>query len=440
MLGKPGHSIGLLGRILAILAFTVMLEAILGALYYERLGHLSLREDEARRLAEHLVISRKLLMDSSTQERPHLAVKLTTDRYDIHWVTGTKETQHQQPQRNQIYRQIVSWEPSLEKSDLRVRLESPGRKARITGALQLPDRSWIYFKMLDVTTRWDLAVGRIALALAPVLCILAVGALLIRRALHPLRELTHATERIGNGQEVMVKERGTEDVRRLVRAFNAMQQRIHRLISDRTQMLASVGHDMRTPIARLKLRLETIEDQDTAEAVANDISEITAMIDSLLTFLAGDKDPEKPVSSDLAVIAATLVDEFRDIGKSATYEGPDHLEITIRQNGIRRAIRNLMDNALHYGSSARLKIYDSAQHVVIRIEDDGPGIPEEQLSAVLQPFIRLDQARSRNTKGLGLGLAIVARVVELEQGELSLVNRHGLCVEIKLAKNAAAKA
>jgi signal transduction histidine kinase len=435
-LRKP---LGLLGRILGILATIVVAEFVIGAFFYERASHLSLQEDEARRLAEHLVISRQLLLGAPVNEREHLAVKLTTDRYEVHWGKGLREPPPPAPQLDRMRRQIVTWEPVLAYSDLRLRLEPRGRQTMAAGALQLPDKSWVYFSMFDVETDWDLAFGRIAFALVPVIGILAIGGVLVRRALLPLRQLTAATERIGHGEEVMVEEQGTEDVRDLISAFNSMQSRIHQLIEDRTQMLAAVGHDMRTPIARLRLRLEALTDPQMAEAVETDLSEITDMIDSLLAFLGGDKDAEERKRTDLAVMAATIIDDARDMGQQARYEGPDHLDMMLRTNGMRRAMRNLVENALHYGDEAVLSIEQRKSSILIRVEDNGPGIPEKDLNAVLQPFVRLDVARRRNTKGLGLGLAIVAQAVEQEGGRLSLVNLSpGLRAEIELPASAVA--
>jgi signal transduction histidine kinase len=148
------------------------------------------------------------------------------------------------------------------------------------------------------------------------------------------------------------------------------------------------------------------------------------MIASLLAFLAGDDDPEPPALADLAVITATLVDNAADRGRDAAYAGPDHLAVTIRASAMRRALSNLIENALHYGGQVRVRLAGSAgEGVTLTVEDDGPGIPEERIAEVLRPFVRLDEARARNTKGLGLGLAIVAKVVEGEGGVLSLANR-----------------
>ncbi|MBH1993400.1 MAG: HAMP domain-containing protein [Sphingomonadaceae bacterium] len=427
-------SLGLVGRIFAILLLTLTLEFAVGTLIYERASQLSLQDDEARRLAEHLVIARKLLAEQPAVERHALGLQLTTDRYDVHWLPASPPPPPLAPELERMRRQIIDWEPSLERSRLWLRLASPGRLSQINGGLQLPDGTWLYFGMHHSGGKWAFTIGRMGLALIPVLALLIAGGVLIRKTLAPLRDLTHATETIGLGDEVILAEAGTNDVRNLIRAFNVMQTRIHRLIDERTETLAAVGHDMRTPLARLQLRLETVQDGDIREAMGEDLEEMGAMIESLLAFLGGEKNNEPAVRTDLAVMVATVVDAFQDHGDDVEYAGPDHMEMAVHALPLRRAVRNLIENALHYGQRARVTLERKREEVLIRVDDDGPGIPRDRLEEVLKPFARLDTARQRNTRGLGLGLAIVHKAVELEGGTLTLANRPegGLRVEICL--------
>jgi signal transduction histidine kinase len=436
LIGSFRVPIGLMGRVLVILLLTVVIEFGASTLLYERASQFSVREDEANRLAEHLVIARKLMGERGWRERPEIARELTTDRYEIHWSPVLRHPPTLAIELEEMRAQIVQWEPSLAKSDIRLTLLSPGRGSTINGALQLKDRTWLYFAMREPVEDWDLALNRIVLALVPAIALLVIGALLIRRTLRPIRKLAEATERIGHGEEVLVQEGGTVEIRRLIREFNAMQLRIHRLVEDRTQALAAVGHDLRTPLARLQLRLDSVEDDELRRQIDDDLGEMNALLSSLLAFLGGESAPEQKVSIDVAVLVATLVDDATDRGLDATYVGPDHLEAPVGPLALRRALGNLLENALHYGRSARVQLDASSAQLRLRIEDDGPGIPEDQLDRVLQPFMRLDSARGRNTKGLGLGLAIANGAVRDQGGTLRLYNRQqgGLCAEIILPR------
>jgi signal transduction histidine kinase len=425
---------GLLGRILAILLLTVVIEFGASTLLYERASRYSVREDEARRLAEHLVIARKLIAERPWQQRPAMAQELTTDRYDVRWAPSLPPPPRLAAELVEMRRQIIAWEPELAATDLRLQLNSPGRSALVAGGLSLPDGSWLYFSTRAIGKTWDLTIGRVVLALVPAIALLVVGGLLIRRTLKPLGTLAQAAGRIGTGDEIILPEAGTGEVRRVIRAFNEMQNRIHILIADRTQALAAVGHDMRTPLSRLQLRIEAVEEPELRGALGEDVAEMESMVASLLAYLGGESDPETPVRTDVAVLVATIVDDFDDRGLPVRYDGLEHCEMSIRPMGLKRAIGNLIDNAIHYGGKADVSLQVEGDQVAIRVEDEGPGIPEDQVEAALTPFTRLDPARGRNTLGLGLGLAIVRGAVNREGGTLRLINRPtgGLCAEILL--------
>ena len=427
-------SVGLLGRLLTILLLTLAVEFVASTILYERSSRALIRNDEAHRLAEHLVVARTLIADRPWPERPAMAARLTTNRYDVHWAGQTRLAPATAAEQGEAFDRVMEWEPSLAGSDLRVQLVAVGREAQLFGALRLEDGTWLRFRASapgdDAQPGWH----RILLAFLPALVLLVLSTLLFRTTLRPMRMLARAAERVGRSSGLTLPEAGPREVRRVIRAFNAMQARIHQLITDRTQALAAVGHDLRTPLARLQLRTDTIDDPVVRRAFEADVAEMEAMVGSLLSFLGGEDDPEKPVRTDVAVMAATIVDDAADRGADATYGGAPHLEASIRPVGFKRAIGNLVENALHYGHAARVAVRAEDGMLVVRVDDDGPGIPEDQLDAVLHPFSRLDPARSRNTSGLGLGLAIVVRAAEAEGGTLDLANRPegGLRAELRL--------
>jgi signal transduction histidine kinase len=425
----------LLGRLLIILLLTVLVEFSASTLLYERASEFSVREDEARRLAEHLVVASQLLDEQQPAARAAMANALDTDRYHVTWSATAPAHSSFTPDLANMQRQILAWEPTLAHADLRLRLAPLHDGAPVAGELKLSDGSWMSFQMRTETGQWGFAVSRVLRALVPALLLLGLSALLIRSTLRPLRTLITATRQVGMAGSAQVPEAGTAEIRQLIHAFNEMQDRIHDLIDSRTLALAAVSHDLRTPLARLQLRLDAVDDARLRDELGEDVAEMGDMIASLLAFLAGDDDPEPAALSDLAVIVATLVDNAADRGADAAYDGPEHLETMIRASAMRRAVSNLIENALHYGGQARVTLAGSAAAgVTLTVADDGPGIPAERVTEVLRPFVRLDEARARNTKGLGLGLAIVAKVVAGEGGTLSLVNRAegGLDVVIAL--------
>ncbi|KQN92523.1 histidine kinase [Sphingomonas sp. Leaf231] len=427
-------AVGLLGQVLAILLLTLVIEFGASTLLYERASSFAVRDDEANRLAEHLVISRRLIAERPAAERAAMAAELTTDRYRLQWADGLPVVPPIAPALDEMQRQVLEWEPSLATTNLWLRLQSPGRRSVVSGGLRLDDGSWLFFRTRQPVANLNLSFERIALAMVPAIALMLLGGLLLRRVLLPLRRLAKAADRVGHGAVEHVDEDGPGEVRRVITAFNRMQDRIQALIAGRTQALAAVGHDLRTPLARLHLRTEALAHVETRDAIVRDVVEMEAMITSLLAFLGGAADPESASVVDLAVLCATLADDAEDRGRAVTYVGPDHCEWRVRRVGFKRALVNLVENALHYGDAVTITLLTDRAGVTIRIEDDGPGIPDDELDRVLEPFVRLDAARARDTVGFGLGLSIVQLAVVAEGGVLTLANRDrgGLCAQITL--------
>lgn len=428
---------GLIGRVMAVLLAAVLIEFLGSILLYEQMGRYSIREDHARRVAELLVVSDRLLSGVPLSRRAEVMANLSTEHLALEWARGpVKDASQQHKSLGQIKQLIVQWEPSLANNDLRLATElRHGRRGEdLVGTLRLTDGSLLRFRSKNLLERWPLLYGTIAMASILALGVLLAAVLLVHTLGAPLRTLARAADTIGHGTSVTVLERGSGDIRKVARAFNAMQARIARLIADRTQALAAVSHDLRTPLSRLRLRASFVADPDMREMIEADIDEMEAMLTSLLGFLGGENDPEPARLTDLTALVTTLVDAATDAGHVASYEGPDHLLLTVRPVAMKRAVSNLMENAIKYGGCAHVRLMADDAWVCLTVDDEGPGIPEAEQTRVLEPFQRLDAARARDTRGLGLGLAVVARVVEREQGRLALTNRPegGLRAEIRL--------
>jgi len=253
--------------------------------------------------------------------------------------------------------------------------------------------------------------------------IVLLSVLIARWLTRPIRKMAAAVHALNTDSDAAkIPEKGPWEVRELGRAFNDRQRRIKRLIDERTRALAAVSHDLRTPLTRLKLRLEDVNPV-TASAMAADIEELEQMIEATLSYLKGDDAGEQSRAIDLVALLETLASDAFDRGREVSVSGPRSLIVSGRRIGLKRAFANIIQNALKYGDRARVSVLVLPEAVQVHIDDDGPGIPADKLSLVLEPFVRLEDSRSRETGGAGLGLAIAKANIEAGGGSLSLSNR-----------------
>jgi len=205
-------------------------------------------------------------------------------------------------------------------------------------------------------------------------------------------------------------------------------------MQDRTQALAAVSHDLRTPITRLRLRAGFLDDPEMQAAIDADLQEMEAMIEATLAYLRGEAETEPRQVVDLAALLSTLTDGVCDAGGAASYAGPNHIALPLHPSAVRRAFANLVNNAVAYGGGAQVTAAQSGAGVLVRVEDTGPGIPEADLDRVFEPFQRLEHSRNRGTGGVGLGLAIARQAIANEGGSVRLSNRDGggVCAEVFL--------
>lgn len=259
----------------------------------------------------------------------------------------------------------------------------------------------------------------------------------------PLAGLAAAAEAFGTAEEPPpLPRRGPEEVLALARALDRMRTRLLRLLDDRTQMLAAISHDLRTPITRLRLRAEFIEDERAREMTLRDLDQMNGLVESALSYVRdGQGAPGEGETTliDLASVVQTVCDGFSDVGAAVSLERTRHVLVRGRPDDLQRAITNLVDNAVKYGGGARLVMGPAGSGdrpgVAVEVLDDGPGIPDAERSAMLQPFVRGDRARNLDAaSGFGLGLSIVLAIVEGHGGRLRLENRPGggFCARIEL--------
>lgn len=267
--------------------------------------------------------------------------------------------------------------------------------------------------------RFPVSLGLFVLLIALV-CWVAV-----RLALRPLQRMAIAAEAFGRDINLAPLETtGPSEVRQAAQAFNAMQERVRSSMAERTQILAAVTHDLKTPLTRMRLRLENCNDEVLREKLANDLGAMQSLVDEGLDLSRSMQSTEAGVRIDLGALLSSIADDAADAGQAVSFVGPNDTSVLAdcRPNGLRRAIENLIDNALKYGSSAEMTMTTAAHKASIRIRDHGPGIPEASLKEVLRPFVRLEPSRSRDSGGTGLGLAIASNLLAAQQATLSLVN------------------
>jgi signal transduction histidine kinase len=269
-----------------------------------------------------------------------------------------------------------------------------------------------------------------------VISVTLLGLWAARALTAPLSSFARAAESFSlNGAAAPLPERGPEEIRSVAKALNRMRERITTLIDDRTKMLAAISHDLRTPITRMRLRSEFIEDDAQRGRMLHDLDQMRSMLESVLSFLRNDRKLESMTLVDIASALQLVTDQFADMGCRIVYDGPEHAMAIVRPDDLHRSITNLAQNAVRFGAEATIRLRMGTDTMTIDVEDDGPGISDERKDVMLEPFVRGDDARNMDdVAGFGLGLSIARAIVLAHGGELSLNDRrpHGLIVRVQL--------
>ena len=257
----------------------------------------------------------------------------------------------------------------------------------------------------------------------------------IRRLTQPLSTLTDAASRFGSDLEVEeLEERGPADVKYVIRSFNEMQREVKDEMTRRTHMLAAVGHDIRTPLTALRVKAELIRDPDVKGDIIRSVNKMERIASSALDYVRGAARSEEKQNVDLRALIESECSEFEELGEQVEFSGAQELHYRCRPIALARAVRNLIENAVKYGSAANVEITKSDTFIEVRITDEGPGLPEEQFEQAFEPFKRLSDARESDQGGFGLGLPIAKAIVQGHDGNLQLKPNtpSGLCAIIQL--------
>jgi len=430
MVGFPGKN--LIGRSTLILVTVAIVQMLASIAFYEAIDQQTLREDHARRIAELLVVGGRV--HNSIGERPGSETdRIMTTRYlEAAASPGRPAWPATQDANAQaIARQVVQWEPSLDGRSLRLWTErNPIGGEDLVGAMRLDDGQWLTFRSRDFPRSWPIALRATAMTLVFALVCVALAVYALHALGAPLRRLTAAAHEFGDGRRAPVAIQGPADLRELGRAFNSMQTRITGLIEDQARAMEAISHDLGTPLSRLKIASDFIDCDDTRAMIVDNVDELNAMLESLRAYLRAQHQSSASERVDLSRLVRDLAARWK--GK-ASYEGPAELVVATYRAPLEKALTQLIDNAVRYGESAEVELVQDAAGVAIHIRDKGPGIPQEALERIYEPFFRVDEARSRDTGGLGLGIPIAHRLLRRFGGDLLIGNgpEGGLHVTIR---------
>lgn len=323
----------------------------------------------------------------------------------------------------------------------RSRGERADRFQTLILSLQLADGQWVNGRLWvakpDPWVGVRLAASTLLLYLVLLIAMIWISARIVR----PLRDLAAAADRLqGAGEAPNVTPRGPADIERAILAFNAMSKRVSAMLVEKDRMLGAIGHDLRTPLASLRIRAESVEPAEERASMIATIEEMAAMLDDTLALARSGRGVEEPRAIDVAALADTVVEEFRALGHPVEMESGDRLIARLQPNLIRRAVRNLVENAVKYGDGAHVAVRAADKdRIAIEVSDDGPGIPEDELANAQEAFYRIEPSRSRETGGSGLGLTLARAAAQAHGGGLELANRPegGLLVRILLPRGGA---
>jgi signal transduction histidine kinase len=299
--------------------------------------------------------------------------------------------------------------------------------------VRLNDQSWITFSVpyrtwgMTETSRWTLWLLILGI------CIGASTLVATRRFVGPVRKLASAVREFGaNPQAPPLQEAGPLELRQVIRTFNEMQAQIRKFVAYRTMMLAAISHDLRTPLTRVRLRGELIEDAEQQQRLFRDVDEMQSMVDGALAFFRDDAVAEATTTFDLANVLMTLVNDYADQQVEIPYEGPARAVYRGRPFALKRAFNNLVENSIKYATPPEIALRQETRSFVVTVRDRGPGIPQDALGSVFLPYYRAEKSRNRNTGGVGLGLTVAQAIIQAHGGEIVLQNAAGGGLEARV--------
>lgn len=258
------------------------------------------------------------------------------------------------------------------------------------------------------------------------LFVLSAAVLSAVRLARPLRDLTRAAEAFrGRNEPLVVEASGPSDLRNAILAFNAMNERLVKLLEEKDRTLGAIGHDLRTPLASLRIRAESVEPEEDRERMIATIEEMTATLEDILTLARVGRSREQFERMDVSALAASIAEDFRELGHQVSFRAGGPHPFDVQPNLLRRAVRNLVENAVKFAGAAEIEVNGDGHSVSVAVLDRGPGLPPPELERVAGAFYRGEPSRNRDTGGAGLGLSIAQAVADAHGGTLTFANREG---------------
>ncbi len=432
-------------RAAAVLVVALLAVHVIGYLTY-RAGMQSIASAARDRgLAERVVsIKRAIASIPDAEERDRAAHALSSGGLEVHWGTVSQVVGNvaPTPRATATAERLKQLVPDLGAESFRIGYADDGAltsgeteayRHMLVISVRLEDQSWVNFAAPAIGSlpHTDWLQHLAALCIGAVIIFISI--MLLRWVTRPLKVLAEAAEKFSlDEKHDRLDETGPAEVRRAARAFNNLRDRIQTLVAQRTQALAAVSHDLRTPITRVKLRSELYEDETTRGLIEADLSEMESMIESTLEYLRAGESTEQVRLLDLSAVVQTVVDDAVDQGRSITFTGLGHAVILGRLVAIKRALWNVVGNALKYATRVEVELRDTATGFVVIVSDDGPGVPEELIQRLFEPFFRVEQSRNRETGGTGLGLTITKTIMTATGGDVRIENNADLGLRVSL--------
>lgn len=380
------------------------------------------------RLAERLVSIKRALTQLPAAEREPTAHSLSGGPLEVHWsaVPLTIDGGHDADKTDGLRRRLLASAPELDVSGLAIGSPSPlsGKPVEphlLLISMKLADGSWANFSIARLTGAHGSLPSIIASTTIMAIGVLLLSVLMLRSVTRPLHQLAAATRQLYvDGEPRSIAVSGPQEIRALAAAFNELQQRVKRLVDDRTLTLAAISHDLKTPLTRAQLRIEDVADTELRHQLDSDLAEMLAMVESTLAFLKGDQTGEPVQDFDLKAVLESICDDLTDLGHQVSYQASPSIVLRGRHIALKRAFANLISNATKYARSVSIATACRDGNAEILIDDDGPGIPPDQREAVFQPFYRIEASRNRATGGTGLGLTVARTIIRGHGGDVVL--------------------